>query len=334
MNFSNYLITALILLGAFILLMSARYTKKIFNILPDSKLKASWEKLRVLMLVFLVGYLAVAVVVILGKTELLAILSGAIFFMGSLFVFMVVRTGLDSFRKLKELNKNLDNTELKNKELEKFAYITSHDLKTPLRGISSLTSFIKEDLEAGETEEVYGHLDTMQERVKRLEGLINGILHYSKIGKIVIKSVDLNFIVQEEFKNYQSLPNVKVTIKGKLPTVSGDKIQLIQVVSNLISNAVKYNDKEVCEVQISSIEKTTFYEIIFEDNGPGILPKYHKKIFEVFQTLSEKDIYESTGIGLSIVKKIIAKHEGTIRVESNGKLGTKFIISYPKELKR
>lgn len=334
MDFSSYIITALILLGALIMLMSARYTKKIFDILPNSKLKGNWKKLRFLMLIFLVGYLVVAIVVILGKTELLAFLSGVIFFMGALFVFIVVGTGLDSFKKLKDLNQNLDDTELKNKELEQFAYITSHDLKAPLRGISSLASFIKEDLETGKTDKVYNHLSTLQGRVKRLEDLINGILYYSKIGKIKPEPIDLNPMILEEFKNYQNLSNLIFTTKGKLPIINGDRIQLSQVISNLISNAVKYNDKEVCEVCISSIGKSESYEITFEDNGPGIAPKYHQKIFEVFQTLTEKDTFESTGIGLSIVKKIIEKHQGTIRVESNGKLGTKFIISYPKTLQR
>jgi len=128
MYFSDYLIAALILLGAFIMLLSAGNTKKIFDTLPNSELRGNWKKLRLLMFIFLAGYLAAATVITLEQTELLAIVSGLIFFMGSLFVFLVVLTGLDSFRKLKELNQNVDDTELKNKELEKFAYITSHDL--------------------------------------------------------------------------------------------------------------------------------------------------------------------------------------------------------------
>lgn len=332
MNFSDYSIAALILLGAFIMLMSARYTKKIFHTLPNSDLKNNWKKLRLLMLIFLVGYLAVAVVVILGKTDLLALLSGAIFFMGSLFVFMVVRTGLDSFKKLKELNQNLDDTELKNKELEQFAYITSHDLKTPIRGISSLASFIKEDLENGDTDDVYAHIDTMQGRVKRLESLIDGILQYSKIGKIVPQPVDFNAMLRGESKNYQDPNKVEFIVKKTLPIITGDKIQLSQVISNLISNAVKHNDKEVCKIQVSCIEKPNFFEFTFKDNGPGIAPKYHQKIFQVFQTLHEKETYENTGLGLAIVKKIIEKHKGAIRVESDGKSGTKFIITYPKKL--
>ncbi|MEM6687642.1 MAG: ATP-binding protein, partial [Bacteroidota bacterium] len=334
MHFSDYIIAALIILGAFIMLLSARYTKKIFDTLPNSNLQGNWKKLRVLMLVFLVGYLAVATVVILGQTALLAFLSGVIFFMGSLFVFLVVRTGLDSFKKLKELNQNLDDTELKNKELEQFAYITSHDLKTPIRGISSLADFIKEDLEAGETDDIYDHLDKMQGRVKRLESLIDGILHYSKIGKIMPEAVDFNKMLRGEARNYPDETKVKFIKKGTLPTLTGDKIQLSQVIANLISNAVKYNDKHVCEITIWSEETPENYEITFADNGPGIAPKYHQKIFEVFQTLGEKAMYESTGLGLSIVKKILEKHRGSIRVESNGKLGTKFIITYPKVWKR
>lgn len=334
MSFSNYIIATLIFLGALIMLLSATYAKKIFIILPDNKLKNDWKKLRLLMFLFLIGYLVVVMVVIYGKTELLALFSGLIFFMGSLFVFLVVRTGLDSFKKLKKLHTNLDDTELKNKELEQFAYITSHDLKTPLRGISSLATFIKDDLKAGQTDQVDTYLTMLQGQTERLENLINGILHYSKIGKITLELVNLTTIVKDEFKNYQNLNNVTLTIKGKLPVINGDKIQLSQVVSNLVSNALKHNDKEICEVTISSVESPNFHEIIFEDNGPGIPPEYRQKIFEVFQTLKDKDTAENTGIGLSIVKKIIEKHEGTIRITSGEKLGAKFIISYPKKLQR
>lgn len=333
MESSDHITTILILLGAIIMFLSAWYTKKIFNILPNNKLKRNWKKLRVLMFVFLVGYLVVALAVILGNSELLSFLSGVIFFMGSLFVFIVVRTGLDSFMKIKELNQNLGDTELKNKELEQFAHVTSHDLKTPLRGISSLASFIKEDLEAGKKEDVFRHINDMQGRVERLDNLINGILKYSKLGKITVAKIDLGKMIKEVFKTYQQFDHVKFTTKGKLPIVDGDKVQLSQVVSNLIGNAVNHNNKSICEVCVSSIETPKSYKIIVEDNGPGIQPKYHEKIFEVFQTISGEGTNESTGIGLSIVKKIIEKHNGTVRIESDGKLGAKFIINYPKTVK-
>ncbi|MEO9511151.1 MAG: HAMP domain-containing sensor histidine kinase [Flavobacteriaceae bacterium] len=285
------------------------------------------------MFVFLVGYLVVALAVILGKSELLSFLSGVIFFMGALFVFIVVRTGLDSFMKIKELNQNLGDTELKNKELEQFAHVTSHDLKTPLRGISSLASFIKEDFETGKKEDVFRHINDMQGRVERLDNLINGILKYSKLGKITVAKVDLGKMIKEVFKTYQQFGNVKLTINGKLPIVDGDKVQLSQVISNLIGNAVNHNNRSICEVCVSSIETPESYKIIVEDNGPGIEPRYHEKIFEVFQTIGGEGTNDSTGIGLSIVRKIIEKHNGTIRVESDGKLGSKFIVNYPKMVK-
>lgn len=332
MSLTNFIILLFIFFGAVIMLMSAAYTKKIFVLLPDNNLKSNWEKLRVLMFVFFIGYIAVGGIVIIGETKLLALFSGVIFFMGALFVFLVVRTGLDSFNKLKKLHENLDDTELKNKELEQFAHITSHDLKTPLRGVSSLASFIKEDLDSGKIDLVNDHLINIQEQVERLENLINGILHYSKIGKINAEAVNLNTIVEVEFKNYHGLKNIKFIKQNELPIVNGDMTQLIQVVSNLISNSIKHNDKNICEINISSIEKSNYYEIIFEDNGPGIDVKYHHKIFEVFQTLTSNTSYENTGIGLSIVKKIIEKHQASIKVISNGVMGTKFSISYPKNL--
>lgn len=332
MNVSDHitLIVVLISIGALVMGMSMNRTKRILKILPESAFKLSWKKLRLLMLVFLIGYLAVALLVITGETKFLALLSGVIFLMGSLFVFFVVSTSLASFKKLKNLNRNLDDTEIKNKELEQFAYMTSHDLKAPLRGISSLATFIEQDLKTGQTQEVYNNLEALQGQVEHLENLINGILNYSKIGKISIESVDLKALILKEFRNYPNSHTIKYTIIGELPVLQGDKIQLSQVVSNLIGNAVKYNDKEVCEITISSKKNRDSYNVFFKDNGPGISPDYHHKIFELFQTLVQRD--DSTGIGLTIVKKIIEKHKGSINVESDGKLGTTFVISLPKLL--
>ncbi|MGY6647520.1 sensor histidine kinase [Wenyingzhuangia sp. IMCC45574] len=330
MELFNIITLVFIILGAVILLMSATSTSKIFHLLKNDQLKTNWKKLRLLMLVFFFGYLAIGTAVILEKNDLLILLSGTIFLMGALFVFIVVRTGLDSFIKLNEMNQNLGDTQVKNLELEKFAYITSHDLKAPLRGISSLATFIKEDLEDGLTEDVKSHVDLMQGRIEHLENLITGILHYSRIGKILIESIDLNLMVKQELENYVTLKNVVFNIDENLPVINGDKIQLSQVVSNLISNAIKHNDKEVCMINISCLEDSEHYIITFKDNGPGIEMQYHEKIFDVFQTLDSKDTPDNTGIGLSIVKKIIEKHNAKIWVESNGKLGSKFIISYSK----
>ena len=130
------------------------------------------------------------------------------------------------------------------------------------------------------------------------------------------------------------MDNVQLKINGKLPILHGDKVQLSQVISNLVGNAVNHNDKSVCEVGVSCNEMSKYYQIVVEDNGPGIAPKYHEKIFDVFQTINGSDGKESTGIGLSIVKKVVEKHHGTIQVASDGKLGTRFIINLPKTINR
>ena len=334
MLLSEYLTVGFILFGAVIMWLSASKTGKIFNILSENKYKGSWKKLRFFMLFFILGYLVAVYLVISGKNELLVLLSGLIFFFGALFVYMVVFVGLQSFKEIEDLNRNINRTELINNELERFAYIASHDLKAPLTAISTLASFIKEDLESGQTDEVLNHLSSLQGRVTRLEKLINGILNYSKLGKTKIVPVDLNSLVLSEFDNYHKFINVVVSLKGKLPIVYGDEIQLSQVVANLISNAIKYNNKEVCEVCVSGIETKKYHKITFEDNGPGIAPEYHSKVFEIFQRLEFSDEIEGTGIGLSIVKKIIETNRGLIRINSDGKQGTKFIISFLKTEKQ
>lgn len=334
MLLSEYLTISFILLGAIIMWLSANKTGKIFNILSKNKYKGSWKKLRFLMLFFIVGYLVAIYLVIHGKNELLVLISGLIFFFGALFVYMVVFVGLQSFKEIEDLNRNINRTELINNELERFAYIASHDLKAPLTAISTLATFIKENLESGQTDTALDHLSTLQGRVTRLEKLINGILNYSRLGKSKIAPVNLNSVVLSEFDNYNELTNVVLSIKGKLPIVYGDEIQLSQAVANLISNAIKYNNKEICEICVSGIETKKYYEITFEDNGPGIAPEYHLKVFEIFQRLESRDEIEGTGIGLSIVKKIIETNRGVIRIDSNGEHGTKFIISFLKTAKQ
>ena len=330
MQFAEYLIISLILFGAIILFFSAHYTKKIFDVLTDEKLKNNWKKLRFLMLVFVLGYLAVVALVILGKSELLSILSGFIFFLGALFVMIVVRAGLDSFVKLKRINQSLDDSELKYQELEQFAHYTSHDLKTPLQGISSLTAFIKDDIESGKTEHLISHIDTIQNRVEHLDNLFKGILNYSRLGKLKSTPLNLGEILEKIIEPYKKLDDVSITIKGKTPRITGDETQIVQLFENLISNAVQHNDKELKQVEISFHKTATSHEIYVEDNGIGIDPKYHQKIFDVFQRINETAAGNGIGLGLSLAKKIVEKHGGTIDVHSDGNLGTKFVVRLPK----
>lgn len=217
----------------------------------------------------------------------------------------------------------------KNKDLDDFAYIVSHDLKAPLRGIKSLSDWIYEDY--GEVLGVEGReqLDMLGTRVLRLYGFIEGLLEYSRIGRIGTKKefFDLENVVLQIIEMIKPKKDFETKILTKLPNIYAEKLRIEQVFQNLIANAIDYNDKPKGLIEISHEATPTTYIFKIRDNGIGIEEKYFKKIFQIFQTLSTRDTYESTGIGLAIVKKIITSHGGEIYLESKPKEGTTFIFT-------
>jgi signal transduction histidine kinase len=232
-----------------------------------------------------------------------------------------------------QLDKNFAELEAKNKELDQYAYVVSHDLKAPLRGIDNISNWIEEDLGKELSPQLRKYLDMMKVRIHRLEGLIDGILQLAKIGRV--KKTDERVDVKELLEGVIDLisppKEFEVTIEGAMPVLNTDKVRLEQVFSNLIGNAIKYNDKENGKIIIGVRREGDFYEFSVSDNGPGIEPQYHDKIFKLFQTLQEKDAVESTGVGLSIVKKIIEDQKGTIKVMSEHGKGTTFAFTWPVE---
>lgn len=236
-----------------------------------------------------------------------------------------------SEQKLAEYTKRLED---KNRELDQFAYIVSHDLKAPLRAISNLSLWLQEDLGASLEEENKKNFDMLRGRVVRLESLINGILEYSKVGRteITAERVDVFDLVNEVVEMLSPAKNFEIQIDKSLPVLEAPKILLLQVFSNLIGNAIKYSDKANGIIKVSCKDVGAFYEFTVEDNGPGIPSEFYEKIFTIFQTLQSRDKFESTGIGLTIVKRIVDEQGGKIRVESEVEKGSKFIISWPKTL--
>ncbi len=232
-------------------------------------------------------------------------------------------------KKQQQLIKDL---EAANKELKDFAYIVSHDLKAPLRSIGSLTDWLIQDY----TEEIDDagreYLSLLKKRVSRMHNLIEGILHYSRIGRVEdsIKSLNLNELVEEVIESLEVPPSFNITVENELPHIKNDATRIKQVFQNLISNAIKYNDKEEGLVKVSAKENGQFWHFCVTDNGPGIDSKYHKKIFKIFQKLDARDKVEGTGIGLTIVKKIIEHNEGKVWIESEAGSGTKFFFTLPK----
>lgn len=174
----------------------------------------------------------------------------------------------------------------------------------------------------------------MRGRVRRMESLINGLLNYSKVGRgeEVKEYFSTKDIVDEIVHSFSaSNEPYQFKIDNDLPVINSTMITIHQVFSNLISNAIKYHDlkeKPIIEINYKSDNEYHFFEI--KDNGPGIEEQYFERIFEIFQTLNPRDKIESTGIGLSIVKKIIEKKDGNIWIESEVGKGTSFIFKLPK----
>jgi len=218
-----------------------------------------------------------------------------------------------------------------NTELDQFAYVASHDLKAPLRGIANLSQWIEEDL--GEVApEVHEKMRLMRGRVHRLEALIDGILQYSRAGRTRsgAERVDVGAMLHEVVELLAPPAEVTITIDPDMPTVVTERTPLQQVFMNLIGNAIKYNQRPGATIQVSAGDAGRFYAFSITDNGPGIAPEYHERIFGIFQTLESRDKVEGTGIGLSVVKKTVELRGGRVTVRSASDEGATFTFEWPK----
>jgi signal transduction histidine kinase len=232
----------------------------------------------------------------------------------------------------KVLSANIALLKRKNEELDQFAHIVSHDLKAPLRGIDNVITWIEEDHANELSPKLQEYIQHIRGRLIRSENLIRGILSYSRIGREnpVKESVNLNNLMDEIKDNLKVPSGINLIIQKNLPRILTDRVPLHQVLSNLIGNAIKYHDKVEGEVKVSFADKITHYEFAVTDDGPGIAKNYHDKIFGIFQTLQERDSFESTGIGLAIVKKILDDRGQRIELISEPGKGSTFLFTWSK----
>lgn len=228
-----------------------------------------------------------------------------------------------------KLLRELENS---NKGLQEYAHIVSHDLKSPLRSISALATWLNEDYREVLDENGINNLQMMQEKIEGMDKLIDGILRYSSINSDTLEeeSVDLNRVVHEIREIIFIPDNVNVVIMNTLPTLTADRTKMHQLLQNLIGNAVMHIKRKEGLVTISSNETNTHWQFSVMDNGIGIPKEYHEKIFKIFQSIGNEE--RSTGIGLSIVKKIVDLYEGKIWLDSDEGVGTTFHFTLKKQL--
>lgn len=225
----------------------------------------------------------------------------------------------------------IEKLEKSNDDLDEFAYVASHDLKSPLNAIKRLVSFIEEDAVDGFDELTTKHFEMIKGRADRMLKLLSDLLSFARIGRDPQEFELLNLqSVSESCIGLLDVPSgFNIDVKSKnlfLP-----RIPLELVLTNLMSNAVKHHESDSGKICISSEEKTKHYEIIIEDDGPGISEKMHDKIFQKFQTLKPRDQVEGSGLGLSMVQKTVEYYGGSISVATSDLNGAKFIINWPKK---
>ena len=233
-----------------------------------------------------------------------------------------------------ELNQSIDELKRSNSDLDDFAYVASHDLKSPLRGIDNLAKWIEEDCGDIISEESRIDLKKMRVRVARMEDLLDGLLQYSRIGRADqdVKQVDLNDII-ENLKEILDRPSAfKIEVVGSLPVLQAKVTPLNVVIRNLISNSIKHRNKDDGRVEIRCTDAGgQFYKLSISDNGSGIPEDQFENIFGLFKTIKSRDQVEASGLGLAIVKKIVEQEGGKVTVVNNkDAAGITFVFTWPK----
>ena len=238
-------------------------------------------------------------------------------------------------RKQAERAIDLQNAQLRrsNAELEQFAYIASHDLQEPLRMVANFTDLLQERYRDRLDEKGHRYIAYAVDGAKRMQVLVRDLLAYSRVGAEEkafkpVNSAELAAAIVERLSSAIKDCGARVELR-ELPLVMSDEVELGQVFQNLLSNALKFRSERVPDIVIDAVRQEQFFRFSVSDNGIGIDPRFSQRIFQMFQRLHERGKYDGSGIGLAIVKKIVARHGGEIWFESTPGAGTTFYFTLP-----
>lgn len=249
----------------------------------------------------------------------------------------VTSVTLENIELYTQLQEKMGALEKSNDELSRFAWSAAHDLKSPLRSIDNISRWIEEDLESELLQEnIRDNMNALRKRVRRMEKLLDDILEYSNIEhtRNPDKSdiIDGAALMDEVLALVHIPPGFTIKIADMPGSIHASRSPLQRILCNLVNNAIKHHDRETGMVEIGIEEQPSRYVFSVKDDGPGIEPQYHKRIFEMFQALKSRDIVEGSGMGLAIVHKILMLYGGDITVESQKGCGTRFKFTWPKTL--
>ena len=219
-----------------------------------------------------------------------------------------------------------------NDELDSFAYVASHDLKAPLRAIVNLASWIEEDAGDVLPPESAEHLKHLKQRIARMDGLLNDLLNYSRVSRSEsdTEAIDISQLIGDIIDLLHPPETFQFDIPHDLPILKTARAPIQQVFLNLIGNAIKHHHQPCGLIKIEWVDLGSHFSFAVRDNGPGIAPEYHERVFQLFQTLKPRDEVEGSGMGLSLVQKLVLHHGGTITLDSQPGEGATFTFTWPK----
>lgn len=252
-------------------------------------------------------------------------------------VLAVVTDISERVRDSQQLAEQRDELKRSNDELTAFAYVASHDLKSPLRGIDQLAMWIEEDLKNEQLSTIPEHMRLMQSRIRRMENLLDDLLAYSRAGRVEgrVSPVVVADLARGIFDMLSPPPGISLELPGDLPIFTTLNTPFEQVLRNLFSNAIKHHDRDVGRITFQSKSAgERFLEFTVRDDGPGIPPQYHERVFGMFQTLRPRDEIEGSGMGLALVKKLVECYGGTIGIDSDGVRGCSIHFTWPVAISR